>query len=187
MTPRQVLEEVKASNLRGRGGAGFPTGQKWSFVPPGKAAPRRDTSSRTPTRWSRATFKDRILMEGNPHQLIEGMIIGAYAIEADIALYLSAVGVRRNPAQDLKAALARSIRRRLPGRNILGSGYQPGDAPPYERRTLHLRRGDRPPERARGQARHPQGQTPFPQAEWSLGKTHGRQQCGDPLQCARTS
>jgi NADH-quinone oxidoreductase subunit F len=76
--PDEVIEEVKSANLRGRGGAGFPTGLKWSFVPKDSTLPRYlccNADEGEP-----GTFKDRILMERDPHQLIEGMVIAAYAI-----------------------------------------------------------------------------------------------------------
>src|SRR5262245_13454750 len=85
MTPQEVTELVKASNLRGRGGAGFPTGQKWSFVPMGDDAPRPKYLVTNADEMEPGTFKDRLLLEGNPHQLLEGMITSAYAMQADVA------------------------------------------------------------------------------------------------------
>src|SRR5208337_2936101 len=85
MAPKEVQDLVKNANLRGRGGAGFNTGLKWGFVPMGDAAPRPKYLIANADEMEPGTFKDRMLMEGNPHQLIEGMIIGAYAIEADIS------------------------------------------------------------------------------------------------------
>src|SRR5258707_6048592 len=82
--PGEVTELVKRSNLRGRGGAGFPTGMKWSFVPMGKEAPHPKYLVANADEMEPGTFKDRALMERDPHQLIEGMIVAAYAIEADI-------------------------------------------------------------------------------------------------------
>src|SRR5919106_2425773 len=85
MTPQEVTELMKASNLRGRGGAGFPTGQKWSFVPMGDDAPHPKYLIANADEMAPGTFKDRLLLEGDPHQLLEGMIVSAYAIQADIA------------------------------------------------------------------------------------------------------
>jgi NADH-quinone oxidoreductase subunit F len=85
MTPQKVTEEVKKSNLRGRGGAGFPTGSKWSFVPMGEDAPRPKYLIANADEMEPGAFKDRLLMEGDPHQLIEGMIVSAYAIEASVS------------------------------------------------------------------------------------------------------
>src|SRR6201989_1012292 len=84
LQPQEVTEIVKRSNLRGRGGAGFPTGMKWSFVPMGANAPRPKYLVANADEMEPGTFKDRALMERDPHQLIEGMIVTAYAIEADI-------------------------------------------------------------------------------------------------------
>ena len=75
MTPQEVMQMVKDSNLRGRGGAGFPTGMKWSFVPMGDHAPHPKYIVANGDEMEPGTFKDRVLLEGNPHQLIEGMII----------------------------------------------------------------------------------------------------------------
>jgi NADH-quinone oxidoreductase subunit F len=77
MSPSEVAEIVKQSNLRGRGGAGFPTGMKWSFVPMGPDAPKIKYLVCNADEMEPGTFKDRLLLEGDPHQLIEGMIQAA--------------------------------------------------------------------------------------------------------------
>jgi len=77
MTPEQVMEEVKKSGLRGRGGAGFPTGQKWSFVPKNTGKPTYLCCNADES--EPGTFKDRMIIEKDPHQLIEGVAIAAYA------------------------------------------------------------------------------------------------------------
>ena len=82
LSPSDVLELVKDSGLKGRGGAGFPTGLKWSFVPMGDDAPREKYLVVNADEMEPGTFKDRLLMEGDPHLLIEGMIIAAYTIQA---------------------------------------------------------------------------------------------------------
>src|SRR5580658_8524892 len=84
MTPRAVTDEVKNADLRGRGGAGFPTGSKWSFVPLGQDVPNRTYLVVNADEMEPGTFKDRMLMERDPHQLIEGAIVSGFAIEADI-------------------------------------------------------------------------------------------------------
>src|SRR5512136_1087078 len=86
MQPGQVLDEVKASGLRGRGGAGFPTGVKWSFIPKGVfptyVVANADESEP-------GTFKDREIMEGNPYQFLEGVALCAYGVQANVAyIYL---------------------------------------------------------------------------------------------------
>ena len=80
MTPDQIIDEVKKSNLRGRGGAGFPTGMKWSFVP--KDIPKPKYILANGDESEPGTCKDRPLMEMDPHQLIEGMIIAGRAVGA---------------------------------------------------------------------------------------------------------
>lgn len=85
MEPSQVIDEMKASGIRGRGGAGFPAGLKWSFMP-------KDTTEKKFTRYlvcnadegEPGTFKDRSIMEYNPHQLIEGMIIAGFAMQCQM-------------------------------------------------------------------------------------------------------
>ena len=81
MSPPDVTGLVKASNLLGRGGAGFPTGVKWSLIPMDKGSGPKYLVCNA-DEMEPGTFKDRYLLEGNPHQLIEGMIISAYAIQA---------------------------------------------------------------------------------------------------------
>jgi NADH-quinone oxidoreductase subunit F len=119
MTPEQVIEEVKASGLRGRGGAGFPTGMKWSFVPkdvfPKYVVVNADESEP-------GTFKDREIMEGNPHQLIEGALLAAYAIQAE-RVYVYVRGEYRSVARRLEAAIAEAYAAGFIGRNVLGTGY----------------------------------------------------------------
>jgi NADH-quinone oxidoreductase subunit F len=78
MTPDQIVEEVKTSGLRGRGGAGFPTGMKWSFLAKPEGVPRYLVVNADES--EPGTFKDRYLMEFIPHLLIEGMIIASYAL-----------------------------------------------------------------------------------------------------------
>ncbi len=73
MTPEQIIDEVKVSNLRGRGGAGFPTGMKWSFVP--RTSPKPKYIVVNADESEPGTCKDRVLIENDPHQLIEGMLI----------------------------------------------------------------------------------------------------------------
>src|SRR5574341_2238531 len=83
MPPEQVTDFVKASGLRGRGGAGFPTGTKWSFLPKDPSLPRYVCVNADES--EPGTFKDRELIERDPHQMIEGTLIAAYAIGAKVA------------------------------------------------------------------------------------------------------
>ena len=78
MSPADIIEEVKASALRGRGGAGFPTGMKWSFVPKDSPKPKYVVCNADES--EPGSFKDRYLMERDPHSMIEGMIIAAYTL-----------------------------------------------------------------------------------------------------------
>lgn len=118
MTPAQVIDEVKASGLRGRGGAGFPTGVKWSFIPvsePVKYLVVNADESET------GTFKDRLIMEKNPYQFIEGVIISAYAIGAKTAfVYLR--GEYWDVADLLDECIEKMRAENLVGKNILGLG-----------------------------------------------------------------
>jgi NADH-quinone oxidoreductase subunit F len=122
MAPQEVTAQVIASNLRGRGGAGFPTGKKWSFVPMGETAPRPKYLVCNADEMEPGTFKDRLLLEGNPHQLIEGMIIAAYAVQAEVA-YVFLRAEYRLAAKRLAAALGEAYARGHLGRSILGSGF----------------------------------------------------------------
>src|ERR1700754_1760217 len=122
MAPADVTELVKRSKLRGRGGAGFSTGMKWSFVPMGKESPHPKYLVANADEMEPGTFKDRALMERDPHQLIEGMIVSAYAIEADIA-YIFLRGEYECSNDRLFRAIAEAKASKYLGRNILGSGY----------------------------------------------------------------
>lgn len=122
MVPNQVTEIVKASNLRGRGGAGFPTGQKWSFIPMGDNAPRPKYLILNADEMEPGTFKDRLLLEGDPHQLIEGIIVSGYAVQADIA-YLFVRWEYKLAAERLAKAIAEAYEHHYLGKNILGSVY----------------------------------------------------------------
>ncbi len=122
MTPQDVQQVVKDSNLRGRGGAGFPTGQKWSFVPMGEKATHPKYLICNADEMEPGTFKDRLLLEGDPHLLLEGMIVSAYAIEADIA-YVFIRGEYHIPTQRVAKAIAEAYDAGYLGKNILGSGY----------------------------------------------------------------
>lgn len=122
MTPQDIQNIVKASNLRGRGGAGFPTGMKWSFVPMGPEAPRPKYLIVNADEMEPGTFKDRLLLEGNPHQIIEGVILCAYAIEAEQA-FIFVRWAYKLAVQRLEQAIAEAYASGYLGKNILGSGY----------------------------------------------------------------
>jgi NADH-quinone oxidoreductase subunit F len=120
MTPEAIIEQVKLSALRGRGGAGFPTGLKWSFMPknyPGDKYLVCNTDEGEP-----GTFKDRDILRLNPHQLIEGMIIGGYTLGAK-AGYNYIHGEIWAEYERFEAALEEARAAGLLGKNILGSGW----------------------------------------------------------------
>ncbi len=116
-----VLDLVKDSNLRGRGGAGFPTGMKWSFVPMGETEGHKYLVCNA-DEMEPGTFKDRLILEYDPHQLIEGMILSAYTINADIG-YIFIRAEYHVAAKRLKEAIEEARQAGLLGQNILGSGY----------------------------------------------------------------
>lgn len=120
MPPDQIIEEVKASGLRGRGGAGFPTGLKWSFI--SRNAPGQKYVVCNSDEGEPGTFKDRDILRYNPHQLVEGMIIAGYAIGATQG-YNYIRGEFWEPYERFKAALEEARAAGFLGENILGSGF----------------------------------------------------------------
>lgn len=121
MPPADVVETVKKSGLRGRGGAGFPTGMKWSFVPMTADTPRPKYIVCNADEMEPGTFKDRLLMEGDPHQLVEGMAVAAHAIQADVA-YIFIRGEYYLSEERLKRAIAEAYQKNYLGKNVMGSG-----------------------------------------------------------------
>jgi NADH-quinone oxidoreductase subunit F len=120
LAPNDVIEQVKASGLRGRGGAGFPTGLKWQFVL--KDTPKPKYICCNADESEPGTFKDHVLMERNPHLLIEGCAIACYAIGAKVA-YIYIRGEFFHVQEILEAELAQAYAAGLLGKNILGSGF----------------------------------------------------------------
>lgn len=121
-TPLQVQQLVKDSGLKGRGGAGFPTGVKWSLVPMGEDAPATKYLVVNGDEMEPGTFKDRLLLEGDPHQLIEGAAIAAYAIGAR-QVYVFLRGEYFLAAERLQRAIAEARSHHALGERILGSDY----------------------------------------------------------------
>ena len=121
MSPQEAQKVVIQSGLRGRGGAGFPTGQKWSFVPAAPDGGHRylvvNADEKEP-----GTMKDRWLMEGNPHQLIEGAIIAAYCIQADVA-YIFLRREYTRSAEHLSRAIQEARERGYLGDHVLGTAW----------------------------------------------------------------
>ncbi len=120
MKPEEILGELKASNLRGRGGAGFPTGMKWGFVPRNSPKPKYIVVNAD--EGEPGTCKDRVLMENDPHQLIEGMLIAGLAADAH-AGYIYIRGEYRYLIRIMDHAIEEARARGYIGRNILGSGF----------------------------------------------------------------
>lgn len=120
MERQAIIDEVKKSGLRGRGGAGFPTGVKWGFIPPTNTKPvylicNADESEP-------GTFKDRYILHQDPHQLIEGMVIACFAVKATLA-YIYVREEFPEAALILEKALAEARANNFLGKNILGTGY----------------------------------------------------------------
>jgi NADH-quinone oxidoreductase subunit F len=120
MAPEQIVEEVKTSGLRGRGGAGFPTGMKWSFLAKPEGVPRYLVCNADES--EPGTFKDRYLMEHIPHILIEGMILSSFALGAHTS-YIYIRGEYFYVARILETAIQEAYDAGLLGKNIMGSGF----------------------------------------------------------------
>jgi NADH-quinone oxidoreductase subunit F len=120
MTPEQVIDEVSKARLRGLGGAGFPTGKKWTFIPKQSTKPRYlvvNADEGEP-----GTFKDRYILERDPHALLEGILIAAYAIGSRKA-YVYIRGEYFRPARRLQHAVDEAYRHGWLGKNIQGTGF----------------------------------------------------------------
>ncbi|MEG2247901.1 MAG: NADH-quinone oxidoreductase subunit F, partial [Akkermansia sp.] len=129
MEPKDIIGEVKKAGLRGRGGAGFPTGVKWTFIPPNNTKPvylicNCDESEP-------GTFKDRFVVHQDPHQLLEGMIISCFAVGAHLA-YIYMREEFPIGAEIVNKALDEARAHNYLGKNILGTGYD---------LEIHLHRG----------------------------------------------
>jgi len=118
-SPEEIIATVKKSNLRGRGGAGFPTGLKWSFLPKDNPKPRYlcvNADEGEP-----GTFKDRLIIERDPHQLIEATVVSAHAVQAKIS-YIYVRGEFHEGIRVLEKALEEAYAKGYVGKNILGTG-----------------------------------------------------------------
>src|SRR6186713_1736386 len=120
LKPNDIIEQVKASGLRGRGGAGFPTGLKWQFVLKNTPMPKYIACNADES--EPGTFKDHVLMERNPHLLIEGCAIGCYAIGAKVA-YIYIRGEFYHVQETLERAIEEAYKAGFLGKNILGTGF----------------------------------------------------------------
>jgi NADH-quinone oxidoreductase subunit F len=119
LMPETIIEEVKKSNLRGRGGAGFPTGMKWGFLPKDNPKPRYMCVNADES--EPGTYKDRVIIERDPHRLIESIVVSCHAIRSKTA-YIYIRGEFHEGARTLEKALAEARAKGYVGQNILGSG-----------------------------------------------------------------
>ena len=176
MTPEQIIEEVKASALRGRGGAGFPTGMKWSFVP--RTSPKPKYIIINADESEPGTCKDRLLMENDPHQLIEGMLIAGRAVDSHKG-YIYIRGEYRYLIEAMDRAIAEAYARGYLGKNIQGTGfdfdlYTHTGAGAYEcgEETALL-------DSIEGKARHSAHEAAISGGGWRLAIANAAEQCGD--------
>lgn len=121
MSPQEVSTTVMDSDLKGRGGAGFNTGMKWSFVPMNEPGQVKYLVANA-DEMEPGTFKDRLLLEGDPHQLIEGMIVSAFAIQANIS-YIFLRWAYKKAARIIRRAIDEAYESGYLGKNILGTGF----------------------------------------------------------------
>jgi NADH-quinone oxidoreductase subunit F len=166
MKPEEIIDAVKASGLRGRGGAGFPTGMKWQFVDKKTPKPRYICCNADES--EPGTFKDHLLMERNPHLLIEGCAISCYAIGSKVA-YIYIRGEFLHVQHILEAAIAEAYKAGYLGKNILGSGF---DCDVYMHRGAGAYEAGEETaliESLEGKRAQPRIKPPFPAAEGLYG------------------
>jgi NADH-quinone oxidoreductase subunit F len=180
MSPIQVVDVVKNSGLRGRGGAGFPTGMKWSFIDnknwPHYVVANADESEP-------GTFKDREIMEGNPFQFLEGLAIASYAVGANAA-YIYLRGEFWQLADFLDEKIAEMEKEGFLGDKLFGGEYS---LHLYaSRRGLYLRRRDGFTESLEGKRGQPRVRPPF-RLRLVYRKADHYQQCRNVCQCADDS
>jgi NADH-quinone oxidoreductase subunit F len=120
MTPTEVIDVVKTSGLRGRGGAGFPTGVKWSFVPQDTGKPTYVVANFDES--EPGTFNNREIVEREPHRFLEGMAVAAYAVQSHLA-FVYCRGEFLWPGEILDAAIREAYAEGVFGESVLGSGY----------------------------------------------------------------
>ena len=181
LAPEQVIEEVKKSGLRGRGGAGFPTGLKWQFVD--KTSPKPKYIVCNADESEPGTFKDHVLMERNPHLLVEGCLIGCYAIGAKAA-YIYIRGEFYHMQPDPGARHRRGRQRRAPRQEHPGDGLRLRGLRAPRRRRVQPARRRRCSNRSKASARSRGSSRRFPAVAGALGLPDRRQQRRDALQRA---
>ena len=166
MTPEQIVDEVKASALRGRGGAGFPTGLKWSFVP--RTSPKPKYIVINADESEPGTCKDRLLMEYDPHQLIEGILIAGLAIDSHKG-YLYIRGEYRYLIDHMDRAIAEAYSKGYLGKNIAGHGFRFRSLHAFRSGRVRVRRRDGAARFAGRQARHPAHEASVPGSGGRMG------------------
>ncbi len=121
MSPGDLVELVRSSGLQGRGGAGFSTGLKWSFMPKETNRPKYLVCNADES--EPGSFKDRIILERGPHQMIEGILIAAWATGAS-ATFIYIRGEYAYPADQVERAIAEAYAKGYLGENVLGTGFR---------------------------------------------------------------
>ncbi len=185
MTPEAVIEEVKASGLRGRGGAGFPTGLKWSLMPKNDGKPHYLVCNADES--EPGTFKDRELLRWTPHQLLEGCAIGAYAIGAE-RCYIYIRGEFTEPCKIMERAVDEAYANGALGANVLRQ-RQAGRHRAAPRRRARTSAGKRPAmlNSLEGRRGNPRIKPPYPRAGRRLRHADDDQQRRNARQPCRTS
>ena len=184
MTPADIVNVVKESGLRGRGGAGFPTGMKWSFMKPGDGKPHYLICNADES--EPGTFKDREIMRWTPHALIEGCAIGSYAIGAETC-YIYIRGEFTEPLQRHGSGVERSAGRGHHRRQRDGHRQDDQRLGAQGRGRVHLRRRDRDDEFPRGTSRQPSHQAAIPRGLGRVRPADDDQQRRDARRGAGTS
>ncbi len=178
-TPEWIIEEVTDSGIRGRGGAGFPTGVKWKFANQSKSDEKYlicNADEGDP-----GAFMDCSILEGDPHAVIEGMIIGSYAIGAHEG-YVYVRAEYPTAVKRLTMAVAAAEERGFLGKRHLRHRLGVQRAPQARRRRVRLRRGDGAHRLHRGQARHAAHAAAVPRGQRPVGQAHEHQQRRDLLE-----
>jgi NADH-quinone oxidoreductase subunit F len=175
MAPSEIIGMVKNSNLLGRGGAGFPTGLKWSLVPQKANGSGIKYLIANADEMEPGTFKDRYLLEGNPHQLIAGMIIAAYAIQAQKA-YIFLRWAYKKAEVILRKAIAETYNAGYLGKNILGSGYDL-DLYVHSSAGRYICRGDSPDQFPRREKGYSTFQAAIPCHQRAIWSANRGEQC----------
>ena len=177
MKPEQVIAEIKASGLRGRGGAGFPTGVKWELMAQGARSPR-NTSICNADEGDPGAFMNRAVLEGDPHSVLEGMAIGAYAMGANRGfIYIRAeypLAIKR-----LHIAIDQAYKHGLLGKKLFESGFRFRHRNPHRRGRVCVRRGNRADAQHRRPARPAAAASAVPGPARAVGQADQYQQRRD--------